>query len=143
MHFGAAVRSVLSTTCGSDLGQARGDTVIPELRSPETQRILAANLARAFGVAIPDRDLDRLITVRDVLQCVRLHRWVLRVDRAGAGLTPGVSASAPADADVHTTSAADAPQYHGMPGLRRRPSTSSVPLSPTDPPPAGRREERH
>ena len=142
MHFGAAVRNVLSTTCGSDLGQARGDTVIPELRSPETQRILAANLELAFGVAIPDRDLDHLVTVRDVLQCVRLHRWVLRVERDDADVTPGVSAAAPADADVHTTSAADTPQYHGMPGLRRRPSTSSVP-SPTDPPPAGRREERH
>lgn len=141
MHFGAAVRRVLSASCGSDLRQASAHTVIPALRSPQTQRILAANLEVVFGVAIPDRDLDRLTTVRDVLQCVRLYRWVARVERPHADIT----VSAPIDADVHADAtmptAPDAPPYHSMLRLRRRLSTSPVPSS-TDPPPVGRREER-
>jgi hypothetical protein len=141
MHFGAAVRHVLSASCESDLRQARGSTEIPALRSPQTQRILAANLEVAFGVAIPDHDLDRLATVRDVLQCVRLHRWVMRVERPSADATPGGAASAPVEDGADAAAASDASPYHSMPGLRRRPRTSPVP-APTDPPPAGRREER-
>src|SRR6185295_4843469 len=84
MHFGAAIRDVLSTTCGTDLRAASARTAVPGLESPVTQRRLAADLEAAFGVAIPAADLPHLTTVRDVLQCVRLRRWEARVDRRAA-----------------------------------------------------------
>ncbi len=133
MHFGAVVRDVLSTSCGADLRDASARTELPGLRSRRTQRLLAANLASAFGVTIPDQDLDRLVTVRDVLQCVRLHRWVSRVERARDG--------APATAAVATTPPSDAPPASGALRIRRRPSSPPLP-SPADQPIPGRREER-
>ena len=119
MHFGAVVRSVLSASCGSDLRTASAGTEVPELRSRDTQRILGVNLEREFGVTIPECDLDRLITVRDVLQCVRLHRWAARVERRDAAAQP----------------------TRGVFALRRRPSTSALPLT-TESPPRGREHRR-
>jgi len=133
MHFGAVVRDVLSASCGADLREASAGTEVPELRSRHTQRVLAANLAHAFGVTIPDHDLDRLVTVRDVLQCVRLHRWVARVERAPLGDPAGPTANAAV--------AGDAVPGAGTLRIRRR--TSSPPLpSAADQPPVGRREDR-
>ena len=98
MHFGALVRDVLSRSCGSDLRAARARTVVPALRSPETQQVLAANIARVFGVAIPAADLDRMTTVRDVLQCVRLRRWIAGVED-GTRVSPSSDAIAAASGD--------------------------------------------
>jgi len=114
----------------ADLRNTRARTEIPALRSPDVQRVLAASLAAAFGVAIPDHDLDRLTTVRDVLQCVRLHRWAARVE-GPHDLAP---AGAPADhAGAHLPlSALRAHRRAGPPPL---PSNAA-------PPPAGRREAR-
>jgi hypothetical protein len=85
MHFGAAVREVLSASCGSDLRHASACTVVPALSAQATLQLLAANLEAAFGVRIPDSDLAHLHTVRDVLQCVRLHRWVARIEAPHPG----------------------------------------------------------
>jgi len=99
MHFGAAIRDVLSTTCGSDLRAASPRTVVPGLESPVTQRRLAANLEAAFGVVIPDADLPHLATVRDVLQCVRLRRWEARVERRATSAAVSRAHPAAAGAD--------------------------------------------
>ncbi|HEY2388356.1 MAG TPA: hypothetical protein VGK30_15485 [Candidatus Binatia bacterium] len=131
MHFGAVVREVLSASCGADLRDASAGTEVPELRSPDTQRVLADALARAFGVTIPAPDLDRLMTVRDVLQCVRLHRWVARVEGA-----PSATAAEPiAPAAV----AAEALAGAGL-RIRRRPSGETLPSA--EPPAPIRREGR-
>ncbi len=105
MHFGAVVREVLSASCGADLRDASATTEVPELRSPEIQRALADRLARTFGVTIPAHDLDRLVTIRDVLQCVRLHRWVARVEGAplGSVAEPIAPAAVAAEALAGTT----------------------------------------
>lgn len=115
MHFGAAIRNVLSATCGSDLRDASARTVIPALRSPETQRVLAAEVEAAFGVALPAADLARLNTVRDVLQCVRVRRWAAAVDqRSAASERPAPAA----DAAVVAT----APTAEGVFRVTRRPA---------------------
>ncbi len=119
MHFGAAVRDVLSTTCGSDLRGARARTVVPALQSPATQRLLAVKLEAAFGVAIPPVDLRHLTTVRDVLQCVRLRRWAARVEeRTHAAASRASVQTAPSD--VARTGGDDACQ--GVFRLTRRES---------------------
>jgi len=109
MHFGAAVRELLSVTCDVDLRHAKPHTVVDALESPPTRRLLGANIEATFGVRVPAGDLARLTTVRDVLQCVRLHRWLKRVERerAAAQLMTGVDASAAA-APTPTTIAARA-----------------------------------
>ena len=109
MHFGAAVRELLSVTCDVDLRHAKPHTVVDALESPPTRRLLGANIEATFGVRVPAGDLARLTTVRDVLQCVRLHRWLRRVERerAAAQLTAGVDVSAAA-APTPTTIAARA-----------------------------------
>jgi len=109
MHFGAAVRELLSVTCDVDLRHAKPHTVVDALESPPTRRLLGANIEATFGVRVPAGDLARLTTVRDVLQCVRLHRWLRRVERerAAAQLTAGVDASVAA-APTPTTIAARA-----------------------------------
>jgi hypothetical protein len=109
MHFGAAVRELLSLTCDVDLRHAKPHTVVDALESPPTRRLLGANIEATFGVRVPAADLARLTTVRDVLQCVRLHRWLKRVERerAAAQLMAGVDASAAA-APTPTTIAARA-----------------------------------
>jgi hypothetical protein len=100
MHFGAAIRDVLTASCGSDFRHAKAHTVLPAPQSPRTLRLLAANLELAFGVTVPDDDLARLTTVRDVLQCVRLRRWAKRVE--------AVEHAPPAEAAAEVTAAADA-----------------------------------
>lgn len=79
MHFGATVREILTASCGQDLRDSSARTPLPSLRSPATLKTLAANLELAFGIDLPTRDLAELHTIRDVLQCVRLHRWEGRV----------------------------------------------------------------
>ena len=79
MHFGATVREILSASCGEDLRDASARTRLPALTSAATRKTLAANLELAFGIDLAPRDLAQLHTVRDVLQCVRLHRWEGRV----------------------------------------------------------------
>jgi len=133
MHFGAVVREVLSASCGADLRDASATTEVPELRSPDIQRALADNLARFFGVTIPDHDLDRLVTVRDVLQCVRLHRWVARVE--GGPLAQSVEQVAPA------AGAAEALAEAAGLRLRRRVAEGAVP-SPAETRGSTRREDR-
>jgi hypothetical protein len=98
MHFGAAVRELLSVTCDVDLRHAKPHTVVDALESPRTRRLLGANIEATFGVRVPAGDLAHLMTVRDVLQCVRLHRWAKRVERErdAALLMAGVDASAAA-----------------------------------------------
>ncbi|MBI3767424.1 MAG: hypothetical protein HY271_02895 [Deltaproteobacteria bacterium] len=104
MHFGAAIRDVLSASCRTDLRHAKAHTVLPELHSPQTRRLLAANLELAFGVTVPDEELEHFTTVRDVLQCVRLRRWAKRVESdaqapptdtaaAAAAMTPAIVAA--------------------------------------------------
>ena len=83
-HFGAAVREILSASCGSDLQQASATTALPALGSAAALRILATNLELAFGIEVPEEDLAHLRTVRDVLRCVRLRLWERR---AAAGAT--------------------------------------------------------
>jgi len=122
MHFGAAIRDVLSTTCGSDLRAASPRTVVPGLESPVTQRRLAANLQAAFGVAIPAADLPHLTTVRAVLQCVRLRRWEARVERRAA------DASA---ARAHPGAAVAEEREGTFRFTRREPVVDPVPSAPT------------
>ena len=98
MDFGATVREILSTSCGSDLRRARPGTPLPILESAGALRALAANLELAFGIEIAEPDLAHLHTVRDVLQCVRLRLWEKRV----AARAPG--AAAPAARPVFVTS---------------------------------------
>lgn len=100
MHFGAAVRDILTASYGSDLRHAKAHDVLPEPQSPQTLRLLAANLELAFGVTVPAEELARLTTVRDVLQCVRLRRWVKRVEADAP--------SPPAEAVTEAASATDA-----------------------------------
>jgi len=80
MHFGAAVRELLTATCGEDLRHAKAHRVIDALESARTRRMLGANIAATFGVHVTADDLARLTTVRDVLQCVRLYRWTQRME---------------------------------------------------------------
>jgi hypothetical protein len=133
MHFGVVVREVLSASCGADLRDASATTEVPELRSRDIQRVLADNLARFFGVTIPDDDLDRLVTVRDVLQCVRLHRWVARVE--GTPLVQPLEQVAPA------TGAAEALAEAAGLRLRRRSAEGPLP-SPVETRASIRREDR-
>ena len=154
MHFGAAVRQVLSVACGDDLRHAKAHTVVAALRSPQTLRLLAANVEAAFGVRVPDEDLARLKTVRDVLQCVRLRRWVTRVEADMRARTPfaateadpdapiAADVSADADAPTPTTIAARAvdPRQQTFRFTRRRHVTPAAPL--VDRPPATRGPKR-
>jgi hypothetical protein len=123
MHFGAAVRELLSVTCDVDLRHAKPHTVVDALESPPTRCLLGANIEATFGVRVPAGDLARLTTVRDVLQCVRLHRWLTRVERerAAAQLMADVDASAAA-APTPTTIAARAvdPDQQTIRFTRRR-----------------------
>ena len=79
MHFGATVREILTASYGEDLRDSSAATSLPAESSPATLKTLAANLELAFGIDLPTQDLAQLHTVRDVLQCVRLHRWEGRV----------------------------------------------------------------
>jgi len=79
MHFGATVREILTASYGEDLRASSAGTSLPVQDSPATLKTLAANLELAFGIDLPAQDLAQLHTVRDVLQCVRLHRWEDRV----------------------------------------------------------------
>lgn len=79
MDFGATVRAILTTTCGSDLRKARPSMPLPDLE-PAERAALAADLERAFGIALAPDDVGHMETVRDVLQCVRLRRWTQRTD---------------------------------------------------------------
>jgi hypothetical protein len=132
MHFGAAVRDVLTASCGSDLRHAKAHDVLPDLQSPQTLRLLAANLELAFGVTVPSEELAHLTTVRDVLQCVRLHRWVKRVEadapappaEAAADVTSAADASAPAIAAEPPTD----PRQGHFRFTRRSVEPSSAPL---------------
>ncbi len=94
MHFGATVREILTASCGRDLRDASASTSLPALDAPATLKTLAANLELAFGIELPERDLTRLHTVRDVLQCVRLRRWEERIRTAEAP-QPHASLGAP------------------------------------------------
>jgi hypothetical protein len=122
MHFGAAVRDVLSTTCGSDLRAASARTVVPALQSPATQRRLAANLRAAFGVAIPVVDLRHLSTVRDVLQCVRLRRWAIGVEEREQAARLAAMSSAPAVATSDAALAGDDARQAAFRMTRRAPA---------------------
>ncbi len=151
MHFGAAVRELLSATCDADLRHAKPHTVVEALESPRTRRRLGANIEATFGVRVPEDDLARLSTVRDVLQCVRLYRWGKRVesDRALAAVAPAVDATAgdtpaaDANADVPTptTIAAHAldPEQQTFRFTRRR---AVAPTAPLDDRPAARGPKR-
>jgi len=94
MHFGAAIRDLLSTTCGSDLRTASARTVVAALEAPDARQRLAAGIEARFGVAIPAAELERLRTVRDVLQCVRLRRWAARVEARTAATTSAAQVDA-------------------------------------------------
>jgi hypothetical protein len=112
MHFGAAVRELLSATCGEDLRHAKPHRVIDALASARTRRLLGANIAATFGVRVAARDLARLTTVRDVLQCVRLYRWAERVERGRDALLPDVTddaSQACAKASPEDATAVDVP----------------------------------
>ena len=114
MHFGALVREVLSISCGSDLREAGADTALPSLTDPEARRRFARNVERIFGVRLSEADLDHLTTVRDVLQCVRLRRWIERVEHEDT-------------------------QHPRVFRLRRLPDGSAVPSFPEPPARAGAR----
>ncbi len=143
MHLGAAVRQLLSTTCDADFRHAKPHTVVEALESPRTRRLLGANIEATFGVRVPEDDLARLTTVRDVLQCVRLHRWVKRVerDRDAAAVATDVGMST-GDAPTPTTIAARAldPDQQTFRFTRRRPVGAIAPLD--DRPAASRRPKR-
>jgi hypothetical protein len=138
MHFGAAVRDVLTASCGSDFRHAKAHTVVAALQSPRTLRLLAANLELAFGVAVPDDELARLTTVRDVLQCVRLRRWAKRVEAVEPAAPAEAAAEAVAASDARTPAIVDAgatdPRQGRFRFTRRSTAPSSGPLF--DRPPA-------
>jgi hypothetical protein len=137
MHFGAAIRDVLSATYGSDLRHAKAQAVLPATESPQTLALLAANLELAFGVTVPAHELARLTTVRDVLQCVRLRRWAKGVESGAPRATIDPSGDAHTAAGV---AGATQEPYQGAfrftrrnvvppptaPGVGRAPATSGL-----------------
>jgi hypothetical protein len=134
MHFGAAIRDVLSVSCSADLRHAKAHTVLPELHSPRTRRLLAANLELAFGVTVPDEELERLTTVRDVLQCVRLRRWAKRVESDAQSPPTDAATAAAAMTPAIVAARREEPRQEVFRFTRRSAATPTAPLF--DRPPA-------
>ena len=105
MDLGTAVRQLLSEICGESLRHAKAHTAVEALETPGVRRSLGAHIEAAFGVRVPDEDLARLRTVRDVVQCVRLYRWAKRVEDE----RPQASAAEDVSATSETTPATDTP----------------------------------
>jgi hypothetical protein len=120
MHFGATVRDIISTSCGTDVRMASARTPLPEPRSPDTLRLLAANLRLAFGVAIPDSDLAHVETIGDVLRCVRVRRWAWRVAQTEAALSETAIAARTAPASVTDPVAPSTPEGACAPEATRQ-----------------------
>ena len=123
MHFGAAVREILSASYGLDLRTASATTALPRVPGGP-RRALAANLELAYGITLAPDELAHFGTVRDVLQCVRLHLWKRR-----HGATP--EAAPPAAATVARAVFRPVTTDPGARFLRytRRPEAASAPRS--------------
>jgi hypothetical protein len=136
MSFGATIRELLTASYCVDLHGARATRTLPEAGESGALDDLAAHLQRTFGIEVSTDELERLGTVRDVLQCVRLHLWERRVGLAAGGAdaaaTPDTDAAA---ADVE--SAADHPVAFAADDLRRRfrryaPTSAHLPAPSAD-----------
>ncbi len=113
MRFGAQVREVLTASCGVDFRAAGPRVELDVLETGHARQALTSNLERTFGIRLSDEDVAHLHTVRDLLQCVRLHLWEQRVaaraQTAAAPAMAGWSGLTPLPPDLRESFASRAP----------------------------------